>query len=232
MKRLIALAAFLVCAVTSVAAHAEEKQYFTLGMNPVDRIRQIDEMTERAVRPGYEKKVTLGQRTGPPVTKWLHGNEIVIVDKATGIAKWMVDCGNPVVWPTDWNPEKERGKPKADAGGDSASPTEGAKKCCGVAANSPPASGGCGSSCGATAGGIDLRKATDYPRQDERPNYLPRPRTCKCGAKGTAVKKDNSAAIAVVAVLGVLALGALAMSQNHDHGGGGNGWSPAPEPPN
>lgn len=230
MKRLIALVVFLVCAVTSVA-HAEEG-CSKLGVNPVNAHRMMDPKTERAVRVTVKKKVMLTQGgSRPPAMVTICKDEMVIVDAGTGVAKWMVVCGNEVIWPTDWKPENDSRKAESDPAPTS-TPTSGddsgTKKCCPVAANPPPSSGGCGSSCGTATKGVDLRIAAEHPRQDERPPYLP-PRTCKCGPK--TVKKDHSAVIAAIAILGVLAVGALAMSQNHDHGGGG-GWSPAPEPPN
>lgn len=226
MRRNLAIAvAFTVVLYTlplpAVAAEEPVYHFFNIGSHPVDPNRQIDwatecrvELTEPSptVRLSFVKNGELGE-TRPGNIK---PGYVVVVDKATGFAKWVSLCGNDVVEPKDWIPV--------------------GRKDCGGQPTRPLASSVCDPSCGPEPTPTPAPAVATSPPASAPPAVVPTPTPTPTEDNGKT--KGNGWKTAGNILLGV-GVGALACALigkcDFFHGGnpiGNPTGSPSDKPPN
>ena len=112
MKRNLAIVLAIAMVFYTLPVRAAEEpvyHFFNIGSHPVDPNRQIDPVTEcrveltepsPTVRLSFVKNGEVGEtRPGS-----IRSGYVIVVDKATGFAKWVSLCGNDVVEPKNWIP--------------------------------------------------------------------------------------------------------------------------------
>lgn len=105
MKRVLLRMLILFSMCAGFTAHAEEKKYFELGVAPVNPKRMVDWTGgECILRLAYDEKATISMRGGKTATAWLRAGEVIVIDRESGEAKWVLRCGNGIVEPKDWKP--------------------------------------------------------------------------------------------------------------------------------
>jgi hypothetical protein len=78
-----------------------------LGADPVDASRQPDWGAECVVK-SPAMPVTMMTGSGRQVRCLIPPLTPVVVDRGTGIAKWVLACGNPLIQPPNWVPSWTR----------------------------------------------------------------------------------------------------------------------------
>jgi hypothetical protein len=129
VKKLLKLFLFFVCACfvqaqqkpATQAAQAEKPasedkpaqaqkpalSWCRLGTDPVDASRQPDWGAECVVK-SPAMPVTMMTGSGRQVRCLIPPLTPVVVDRETGVAKWVLQCGNPILQPANWVPQGTR----------------------------------------------------------------------------------------------------------------------------
>ncbi|MFA6495401.1 MAG: hypothetical protein WCV87_03570 [Candidatus Paceibacterota bacterium] len=103
---MVAVLVMAVALTLSLAVFAND-EYYDIGSNPMAADRPLNPDTEAVVKITADSPVLSMIGGGGKVAsgKKLKSGEIVVVDKATHIAKWVWRCGNEIPYPTDWIPQ-------------------------------------------------------------------------------------------------------------------------------
>lgn len=104
MKKLLFIFIFFSCALS----FAQEKKVCRLGEDPADPARRVDWTRECIVRPAAEQLVKMSTGSGKPVDCFLPRFTPIVVEKSSGIARWVLGCGNQILQPTSWVPQGTR----------------------------------------------------------------------------------------------------------------------------
>jgi hypothetical protein len=78
-----------------------------LGADPVDATRQPNWATECVIK-APATPVTMMTGSGKQVRCILPPLTPVVVDRGTGMARWVLACGNPILSPANWVPQGTR----------------------------------------------------------------------------------------------------------------------------
>jgi len=78
-----------------------------LGTDPVDAARKPDLGSECVVK-SPAMPVTMMTGSGRSVRCLLPPLTPIVVDRQTGVAKWVLACGNPIIEPANWVPQGTR----------------------------------------------------------------------------------------------------------------------------
>jgi len=112
MAKIFSIFVFFACAFAqaqpaSKPAKPATLNWCRLGVDPVDATRQPDWAAECVVRvPAMPVVMTTG--SGRQVRCMLPPLTPVVVDRETGVAKWVLQCGNPILQPANWVPSGTR----------------------------------------------------------------------------------------------------------------------------
>jgi len=79
-----------------------------LGTDPVDATRQPQWGAECVVKVSAATPVVMTTGSGKHVSCLLSAFTPVVVDRGTGVARWVLQCGNPIVAPQNWVPDGTR----------------------------------------------------------------------------------------------------------------------------
>jgi len=118
VKKLLKLFLFFVCACL-VQAQAQQKPaakpaaqtalpWCRLGTDPVDAARKPDLGSECIVKVAAAMPITMMTGSGRQVRCLIPPLTPVVVDRETGVAKWVLQCGNPILQPANWVPSGTR----------------------------------------------------------------------------------------------------------------------------
>jgi len=118
VKKLLKLFLFFVCACL-VQAQAQQKPaakpaaqtalpWCRLGTDPVDAARKPDLGSECIVKVAAAMPITMMTGSGRQVRCLIPPLTPVVVDRETGVAKWVLQCGNPILQPANWVPQGTR----------------------------------------------------------------------------------------------------------------------------
>jgi len=114
-------------------------QWCRLGVDPVDATRQPQWGVECIVKSA-SVPVTMATGSGKHVRCLLPPLTPVVVDRGTGIAKWVLACGNPLLEPANWVPQGTRiCGPEQPAQQTAAPPAPAATPAAPAAPQAPPA---------------------------------------------------------------------------------------------
>lgn len=104
-KKFLVAALVVVIATISSAVLADE--YYEIGSNPAAPDRVINPDTEAIVKISEDSPVLSMTCAGGKVAsgKKIHQGQMIVVDKATHVAKWVAVCGNEITDPKDWVPK-------------------------------------------------------------------------------------------------------------------------------
>jgi hypothetical protein len=86
---------------------AQPARVCQLGMDPVDVNKTLNK-DEVLVKISSHQTVLMGTGSGRKVRCILPPGTAVVVDRASGIARWIFTCGNPILEPADWVPQGVR----------------------------------------------------------------------------------------------------------------------------
>jgi hypothetical protein len=91
---------------TQPAAQAEKQalSWCRLGADPVDAARKPDLGSECIVKISSATPVTMMTGSGRQIRCLLPPLTPVVVDRQSGVAKWVLACGNPLLSPANWVP--------------------------------------------------------------------------------------------------------------------------------
>ncbi|MGC8776193.1 MAG: hypothetical protein ACP5QN_02695 [Minisyncoccia bacterium] len=103
MKKTILLFLLVFCAYAF--ALAQEKNYCRIGQDPADPDKKIDWAEECLVKASKEVKIIMTTGSGRQVSCILPPLTPVVVEKSTGVAKWIYNCGNKIISPSEWIPD-------------------------------------------------------------------------------------------------------------------------------
>ncbi|MCX7589368.1 MAG: hypothetical protein N2Z85_00290 [Patescibacteria group bacterium] len=105
---------FFLIVFSSFAQEGQEKKVpiCQLGNDPADIYRRIDWEKESILRPLQQQKVKMTTGSGRVVECILPRLTPVVVEKSTGVARWILGCGNQIISPTKWIPEGIREFPE------------------------------------------------------------------------------------------------------------------------
>ena len=113
MRKIFVFVAFFIacCAFAQQAAKPAAQApksaalgWCRLGTDPVDAFRQPNWATECIVKVSAATPVVMTTGSGRQVRCLIPPLTPVVVDRGTGIAKWVLACGNPIVSPANWVP--------------------------------------------------------------------------------------------------------------------------------
>lgn len=105
MRVWIVVALAWVCTGGVASVYAEERKYLLLNEDPVSPLRNIDSAAgECLLRISEDHEVALTMANGKVARGWLRRGTPVVVNK-DGVAWWVYNCGNAIVWPLGWKPE-------------------------------------------------------------------------------------------------------------------------------
>lgn len=101
---------FLLCFLSYAQTESRVKVVNSLpacriGYDPVNPDRQPDWNSECLVKSTIEKRIKMNTRSGRVIECNLGKLVPVVIDKTTGIAKWILGCGNDILEPNNWIPE-------------------------------------------------------------------------------------------------------------------------------
>jgi len=85
-------------------AQATAIPFCRLGADPADSTRKPDWATECVVKVSEAMPVVMTTGSGRQAKCLLTPLTPVVIDRATGKAKWVLACGNPIVSPVNWVP--------------------------------------------------------------------------------------------------------------------------------
>lgn len=105
MKKL--LFSFFVFFCISVFAE-QKKAMCQLGQDPENPFRVIDWEKECIVKSAVMQRVKMSTGSGKTVECILPALTPVVVDKTTGLAQWVLNCGNTIIGPNNWMPQGVR----------------------------------------------------------------------------------------------------------------------------
>lgn len=100
MKKMLVFFVLFICALS-----AQTKKICQLGMDPVDVKKVLDRSTEAVVKIGSHQEVLMGTGSGRKVRCILPPGTPVVVEKSSGVARWIFNCGNPISEPQNWIPQ-------------------------------------------------------------------------------------------------------------------------------
>lgn len=109
MRKIFVFVAFFIACVNAQAQTAQPAAlgWCRLGVDPFDSTRKPDWAAECVVKVGAAP-VTMMTGSGRQVRCMLPPLTPVVVDRGTGIAKWVLACGNPLLEPANWVPAGTR----------------------------------------------------------------------------------------------------------------------------
>jgi len=116
MRKLIVFL-FLICACFAQAQKPAAQQakpaqtalgWCRLGTDPVDAFRQPNWATECIVKVSAATPVVMATGSGRQVRCLLPALTPVVIDRQSGAASWVLQCGNPIVAPQNWVPSGTR----------------------------------------------------------------------------------------------------------------------------
>ena len=79
-----------------------------IGVDPADSTRKPDWATECVVKVSEAMPVVMTTGSGRQARCLLPPLTPVVIDRETGKAKWVLQCGNPIVSPANWVPSGTR----------------------------------------------------------------------------------------------------------------------------
>jgi hypothetical protein len=77
-------------------------------MDPVDTKKNLNKDSEVLVKIESHQQVLMGTGSGRKVSCILPPGTAVVVEKSSGIARWVYSCGNPIFEPAGWVPQGVR----------------------------------------------------------------------------------------------------------------------------
>jgi len=106
LKRMLVAVLVMAAAMASVSVLADG-EYYEIGSNPMDASRVPNPATDAIVKLASDSPVVsmIGGGGAVATGKRLRAGELVVIDKATRVAKWVARCGNEIVAPKGWIPE-------------------------------------------------------------------------------------------------------------------------------
>ncbi len=102
MKMVRFIFAFL--GISVFFAEAQTQKICQLGMDPVDIKKGLNKNDEVLVKIDKHQSVTMTTGSGKKVSCVLPAGTAVVVEKSTGVARWIYNCGNKIETPQDWTP--------------------------------------------------------------------------------------------------------------------------------
>lgn len=96
--------AFFVFFCVSVFAD-QKKAICQLGQDPENPLRVIDWQKECIVKSAVMQQVKMSTGSGKIVDCTLPSLTPVVINKTTGVAEWILGCGNTIVEPNSWVPK-------------------------------------------------------------------------------------------------------------------------------
>lgn len=104
-KTIFFIFVFFSCAF---AFSQEKKNFCRLGEDPADPDRRVDWTRECIIKPAAPQLVKMSTGSGKPVGCILPRLTPVVVEKTTGVARWILGCGNQILQPNNWVPQGTR----------------------------------------------------------------------------------------------------------------------------
>jgi hypothetical protein len=84
---------------------AQSARVCQLGMDPVDTKKSLNKDSEFLVKIESHQTVLMATGSGRKVRCILPPGTAVVVERASGIARWIFTCGNPILEPAGWVPQ-------------------------------------------------------------------------------------------------------------------------------
>jgi hypothetical protein len=115
MAKIFSIFVFFACAFAQAQTAKPAKPavkpalgWCRLGTDPVDAARKPDLGSECIVKVSAATPVVMTTGLGKKVNCLLPPFTPVVVDRVSGVARWVLACGNPILSPANWVPQGTR----------------------------------------------------------------------------------------------------------------------------